>query len=70
MVPPSTAKTWFRTSVGRRYLWEIGLVIVVKLAMLTLLWFAFIAPWSTAAKPVAAAVAQFYRPAHAPIRHD
>jgi hypothetical protein len=69
-LPPSSADTWFRTADGRRYAWEIALVIVMKLALLLLLWFAFIKPWGHPATPVASAVQQIYLPDGPANRHD
>lgn len=60
--PPSSSATWFRTRGGRRYAWEIALVIVVKLALLLLLWFVLVKPWVRPATPVASAVQQIYLP--------
>jgi hypothetical protein len=61
-------KTWFRTREGRRYGWEIALIIVVKLMLLIVLWFVFIKPWPRPATPPAAVVHEFYAvPAD---RHD
>jgi len=66
---PSSAPTWFRTREGRRYGWEIGFVIVVKLALLLVLWFAVIEPWPRPAPP-ATVVQQLYLPAVPAARHD
>jgi hypothetical protein len=68
--PPSSRHTWFRTRDGRRYAWEIALVIVVKLLLFLLLWFVFIKPWGHPATPVASAVQQIYLPAGPANRHD
>ncbi len=57
----STRHSWFRTREGRRYGTEIGLIIVVKLALLAALWVVLIHPWPRAVAP-AAAVQQFYVP--------
>jgi hypothetical protein len=68
--PPSSADTWFRTGDGRRYAWEIAVVIVMKLALLLLLWFVFIKPWGHPATPVASTVQQIYLPDGPATRHD
>jgi len=67
---PSPGKTWFRTREGRRYGWEIALIIVVKLMLLIMLWFLFIKPWPRPATPPAAVVHQFYAPAATAVPHD
>jgi hypothetical protein len=61
---------WFHTRDGRRYAWEIALVILMKLALLLLLWFVFIKPWVGQATPVVSAVQQIYLPDGAATRHD
>ena len=69
----SPAGTWFRTREGRRYAWEIGLIIVVKLALLVVLWFVFIEPWPRPATSPASVVQRLYlptSPAVATKRHD
>jgi hypothetical protein len=66
----SPGSTWFRTREGRRYAWELGLVIVAKLALLVVLWFVFIAPWPRPATPTASVVQQFYVPATPAAGHD
>ena len=66
---PSSAKTWFRTPEGRRYGLEIAIIIVVKVALLSVLWFALIKPWPRPAAPPASIVQQFYVPAPG-VRHD
>lgn len=71
--PVSPTGTWFCTRDGRRYAWEIGLIIVVKLALLAVLWFVFIKPWPRPATSPASFVQQLYlpaAPAGAPKRHD
>jgi len=35
----ATGNSWFRTSGGRRFGLEFALIIIVKLILLTLLWF-------------------------------
>jgi hypothetical protein len=35
----ATGNSWFRTSGGRRFGLEFALIIVVKLILLTLIWF-------------------------------
>jgi hypothetical protein len=67
--PPSSGEAWFRTRDGRRYGREIGVVIVVKLALLILLWFAFIKPWPRAATAPEAVAQHLYSP-FAQARHD
>ena len=67
--PPSSTKAWFRTREGRRYGWELALIIAVKVVLLIVLWFVFIKPWPRTATPPAAAVQQFYT-SPAPARHD
>jgi cytoskeletal protein RodZ len=62
-------QTWFRTREGRRYGWEIAAVIVVKLVLLTALWFVFIKPWAPPAAPHAI-VQQLYLPPPPAARHD
>jgi hypothetical protein len=59
----SRVHSWFRTREGRRYGWEIGLIIALKLLLLVVLWFAFIKPWLRTVPPPAAIVQQFYLPA-------
>jgi hypothetical protein len=62
--PPGTPrKSWFRSGAGRRFAWEIALVVVLKLVLLLVLWFGFIKPWPRPASPPAAVVQQFYTPA-------
>jgi hypothetical protein len=65
-----SGETWYRTREGRRYGWELGLIIVVKLALLMLLWFVFIEPWPRPAVPPAAAVQQLYLPVLPAVSHD
>ena len=65
----SSQKAWFRTREGRRYGWELALIIVVKMALLIVLWFVFIEPWSRTATPPATVVHQFYT-APAAVGHD
>ena len=67
---PRLHKTWFRTREGRRYGLELTLIIVVKLALLAILWFVFIESWPRPATPPAAAVHQLYAPAAPAGRHD
>jgi hypothetical protein len=67
---PSPGETWFRTRDGRHYGWEIGVIIVVKLAVLILLWFAFIKPWPRTATAPAVVVQQLYSPSAPAPRHD
>ena len=37
-------RSWFRSAAGLRFAIEIGLVVAAKLALLSLLYFAFVAP--------------------------
>ena len=37
-------RSWFRTAAGLRFGVEIALIVLVKLALLILLYFAFVAP--------------------------
>ena len=67
---PASNKTWFRTREGHRYGTELALIIVVKLALLAVLWFVLIEPWPRPATPPAAAVQQLYAPAAPAGRHD
>ena len=39
-----SAASWFATRAGRRYGAELGLLLLAKLALLTALYFLFIAP--------------------------
>ena len=41
---PHAAASWFRSSEGRRYLRHFGALIALKIALLTILYFIFIAP--------------------------
>jgi hypothetical protein len=54
---------WLRTREGHRYGWELGFVIVIKLALLAVLWLVFIQPWPTRTTPPAIVVQQLYLPA-------
>lgn len=42
--PPDPASSWFRSAEGRRYLRHFGGLIVLKIVLLTVLYFVFIAP--------------------------
>jgi hypothetical protein len=42
--PARAASSWFQGRAGRRFGLEMGLVVLAKLAALTLLYFVFIAP--------------------------
>jgi hypothetical protein len=66
---PLTA-TWFRTREGRRFGWELTLVVLVKLALLALLWLVFIQPWPRPVTPAATVVQQLYLPVLPLERHD
>jgi hypothetical protein len=61
---------WFRTREGHRYGWELGFVIVIKLALLAVLWLVFIQPWPSRTTPPATVVQQLYLPALPAARHD
>jgi hypothetical protein len=37
-------RSWFRTAAGRRFGVEIGLIVLAKAALLTLLYFTLVAP--------------------------
>ena len=55
--PPSRSSGagWFRTREGRRYGWELALVIVMKLVLLGVLWLLFVdAPPKSAPAPTIA----------------
>lgn len=66
----SPGETWFRSRDGRRYGRELGFVIVVKLALLLVLWLVFIQPWPRPATPTASVVQQFYVPSPPAAGHD
>jgi hypothetical protein len=69
----SPAGTWFRTREGRHYACEIVLIIVVKLALLVVLWFVVIKPWPRPATSPTSFVQQLYLPASPAVatkRHD
>jgi hypothetical protein len=71
--PAAPRESWFRSRAGRRYGWEIALLVVLKLILLLVLWFGFIKPWLRPATPPAAVVQQFYTPAPpsgSPAHHD
>jgi hypothetical protein len=67
---PSPGKAWFRTRDGRRFGWEIGVIIVVKLALLIVLWFVFIKPWPRPDTAPPITVQQLYLPSGPSLRHD
>ncbi|MEP6942717.1 MAG: cytochrome oxidase putative small subunit CydP [Betaproteobacteria bacterium] len=67
---PSPAATWFHTRDGRRFGCEIGVVVVVKLALLVVLWFVFIEPWPRPGPAPAVVVQQLYAPSAPTLRHD
>lgn len=69
-LPPSSEDMWFNTRDGRRYGWEIGCIIVVKVALLVVLWFVFIRPWQRPAMAPATTVQQLYLPSEQTFRHD
>ncbi len=66
----SSRTSWFRTREGRRFGIEIGLIIVVKLALLAALWLVLIHPWPRPATTPASAVQQLYLPAPSGDKHD
>ncbi len=68
--PLSSPISWFRTREGRRFGIEIGLIIVVKLALLAALWLVLIQPWPRPATSAASAVQQLYLPAASGGKHD
>jgi len=59
----SPSGPWFRTREGHRYGWELGLVVVIKLALLAVLWLVFIQSWPSRTTPPAIVVQQLYLPA-------
>ena len=67
---PTSGDAWFRTRDGRRYGMEIALIILVKLALLVVLWFVFIKPWPRPETPPATVVQQLYLPAMPAARND
>jgi hypothetical protein len=69
-VLPSSERTWFSTRAGRRYGWELGLIIAAKLVLLVALWLVLIGLWPRPATPPAAVVQQIYLPAASAVRHD
>jgi hypothetical protein len=69
-LPSSPGATWFRTRGGRRYAWELGLVIAVKFALLIVLWLVFIQPWPRPATAPATFVQQLYLPGAPATAHD
>jgi hypothetical protein len=68
--PVRPEKTWFRTREGRRYAWEIALIVAVKLALLLILWFAIIKPWPHPTATPSTVVRQLYAPMSPPAHHD
>jgi cytoskeletal protein RodZ len=70
--PVAPRESWFRSRAGRRFGWEIALLVVLKLILLAVLWFGFIKPWLRPAAPPATVVQQFYTPASLPAspHHD
>jgi len=66
----SSERAWFGTREGRRYGWELGLVIVAKLVLLVVLWLVLIELWPRPPTPPAAVVQQIYLPAVPAARHD
>ena len=65
----SPGEGWLQTRDGQRYVWEIGAIIVLKLALLVALWFLFIKPWSRPPPPPAT-VAQHLYSSSAPASRD
>jgi len=41
---PNPTSSWFRSPEGRRYIRHFGMLIVLKIALLAILYFVFIAP--------------------------
>lgn len=69
--PPSRSGAgWFRTREGRRYGWDLALVIVMKVVLLGVLWLVFIGPPSTSPPTPATVVRHLYTSAAPVIRHD
>jgi hypothetical protein len=66
--PPGPA--WLRTREGRRYVWELGLIIVIKLVLLGVLWLAFILPWEGRTVSPGAVVQQPHPTASSAAPHD
>ena len=66
----SSESSWFRTREGRRYGFEIAVIIGVKLVLLAVLWFAFVAPWTHPANLPVSVVQQFYAPGALTVTHD
>jgi hypothetical protein len=66
----SSGVAWFRSADGRRYAIEIGLVIVIKLALLALLCTLLINTWPRPKTPPASVVQRYYTTATPPARHD
>jgi hypothetical protein len=58
----SPGAPWFRSRDGRRYGIEIGLVIVVKLALLVLLCAVLVYVWPRADTPPASVIQRYYAP--------
>jgi hypothetical protein len=58
----SPGAPWFRSRGGRRYGIEIGLVIVVKLALLALLCAVLVYAWPRADMPAASVIQRYYSP--------
>ncbi len=67
---PSPGEAWFRTRDGRRFGWEIGVIFVVKLALLIVLWFVFFEPSSGPDTAPPITVQQLYLPSGPSVRHD
>ena len=67
---PSPERTWLRTRDGRRFGVEIAVVVVVKLALLGLLWLVFVQPWARPPGKPITDMRQIYVPATPAERHD
>ena len=69
--PARSSRTgWFRTREGRRYGWELALVIVMKLVLLGVLWFVIVEASPKSASPPATVVRHLYTSAAPAVRHD
>jgi hypothetical protein len=63
-------RSWFRSAAGLRFGAEIGLILAAKLALLALLYFAFVAPQPRADTSAAALRAHVLPAAGAAVKHD
>lgn len=69
-VEPSPGTTWFRTREGRRFGVEIAVIVVVKLALLGVLWLVLIQPWARPPGKPITDMRQIYVPSTPAERHD